>query len=49
MSVDAATEITKTLNHRIDVDDLSVAAEKSNAKGLLNEAVKQGFKQAERI
>jgi len=49
MSVDAATEITKTLNHRIDVNDRSVALEKLNAKEPVNEAVEQGFEPAERI
>jgi glycine cleavage system regulatory protein len=49
LSVDATTEIMKTLNHRIHVDDLLVAAEKSNAKGPANEAVEHGFKPPERI
>ena len=49
MSADAATEITKTLNHRIDVNDRSVALEKLNAKEPVNEAVEQGFEPAERI
>jgi hypothetical protein len=49
MSVRTAPQITKTLNHRVDVDHLSVDAEKLNAKGLVNEAVEHCFKPAERI
>jgi hypothetical protein len=48
MSVSAAPEDTKTVNHRIDVVDLSAAAENMNTKGLVSEAIEQGFKPAER-
>jgi hypothetical protein len=49
MSVRTAPQIMKTLNHRVNANDLSVGAQRLNAKGLVNEALEHRFKPAEMI